>query len=135
MSERSGLIDTNAPQSREAQRHTAGLPDGEGEGPGAVVDAAEVAGTDARLIDTVRPFNGYDRERSTYIRRKPDLLARAEGQFVVIVGDEIEGPLATFGDAERAGYRRFGFGPLYIKQILPEDPTQEISRDILPCRL
>ena len=85
-------------------------------------------------VASVRPFTGFDRERSTYSRLKPDLLARARGQFVVIVGDDCEGPLPTFGDAERAGYRRFGFGPLYIKQVLDEEPAQEVSRDIRACR-
>ena len=80
-----------------------------------------------------RPFTGFDRERATFARLKPDLLATIPGQFVVIVGDEVERPVATFGEAERAGYRRFGFGPLYIKQVLVEEPVGEISRDIDTC--
>ena len=78
----------------------------------------------------IRPFTGYDRERATYARLKPGLLAAAPGQFVVIVGDECEGPVATFGEAERAGYRRFGLGPLYIKEVLAKDRVYEISRDV-----
>jgi hypothetical protein len=81
-----------------------------------------------------RPFTGFDRERATFARLKPDLLATIPGQFVVIVGDEFEGPLSTFGEAERAGYRRFGLGPLYIKQVLAEEPVGEISRNIDTCR-
>jgi hypothetical protein len=46
------------------------------------------------------------------------------------MGDDFEGPLPTFGDAERAGYWRFGLGPLSIKQILPAEPMLEVSRDI-----
>jgi hypothetical protein len=81
-----------------------------------------------------RSFIGFDRERATYARLKSDLLATIPGQFVVIVGDEVAGPVATFGEAERAGYRRFGLGPLYIKQVLAEEPVGEISRDIDTCR-
>jgi hypothetical protein len=84
----------------------------------------------AEPIAEIRPFLGFDREPATYARLKPELLASIPGQFVVIVGDEFEGPLATFTDAKRAGYRRFGQGPLYIKQILAEEPMSEISRDV-----
>ncbi len=120
MGEPPGLIDANGPKSLNLPNRTAGSPGGANEGAG--------VGTAAR------PFTDFDRERSTYVRLKPDLLARARGQFVVIVGDDFEGPVATFTDAERAGYRRFGFGPLYIKQVLTEEPVQEVSRDIHSCR-
>ena len=67
-----------------------------------------------------RPFVGFDRERATYERHKPELLKTAEGQWVVIVGDELIGPMENGEDAERAGYERFGLGPLYLKQVLAE---------------
>jgi hypothetical protein len=70
-----------------------------------------------------RHFNGFDVERSTYERLKSELFARAEGKFVAIVGDEMVGPHETAQEAERAGYARFGAGPLYIKQLLREGPT------------
>src|SRR5947209_160237 len=69
-----------------------------------------------------RPFTGYDRERVTFERRKADLLARCAGLFVVVVGEEVEGPVETFTDAVEAGYRRFGPGPLYVRQVLAEEP-------------
>jgi hypothetical protein len=83
--------------------------------------------------NSVRPFLGYDRERAAYERLKPELLARAEGKFVVFVGEECEGPVETFPDALRAGYRRFGLGPLYVKQVLAVEPVDEFSRDVRPC--
>jgi hypothetical protein len=52
----------------------------------------------------------------------------------VIVGDEVEGPVETFREALRAGYRRFGLGPLFVKQILTVEPVVEVTRDIVPCR-
>jgi len=67
-----------------------------------------------------RPFTGFDRERATYERLKPGLLARAEGKFVAIVGDEWVGPLETDQDVERAGHAKFGPRPLYIRQVLSE---------------
>jgi hypothetical protein len=83
---------------------------------------------------TRRPFTGFDRERDAYERLKPELLARAEGKYVVFVGDLFEGPLETFEDALRAGYGRFGLGPLYVKQVLNEQPIVEVSRDFQSCR-
>lgn len=77
-----------------------------------------------------RPFHGHDREQAAYARLKPDLLTRAEGQYVVLVGDDVEGPVETFGDALRAGYDRFGLGPLFVKQVQAVDPVAETSRDL-----
>jgi hypothetical protein len=42
-----------------------------------------------------RPFLGYDRERVVYARLRPELLARAEGKYVVLVGEDLEGPVDT----------------------------------------
>lgn len=81
-----------------------------------------------------RPFTGFDLEAATYARLRSELLARSPGRFVVIVGDEVEGPVGTFGEALRLGYRRFGLGPLYVKQILAVEPVAEVTRDVVPCR-
>lgn len=81
-----------------------------------------------------RPFVGFDVEAATYERLKPAMLARSPGKYIVIVGDEVEGPVDTFSEALRAGYRRFGLGPLFIKQVLAVEPVIEVTRDIVPCR-
>lgn len=81
-----------------------------------------------------RPFTGFDLEIATYARLKPEWLSCFPGKFVVIVGDEVEGPVETFGEALRAGYRRFGLGPLFVKQVLAIEPVVEVTRDIVPCR-
>ncbi len=75
-----------------------------------------------------RPFGGFDRERATYRRLKLDLLARVAGKYVVIVGDEFVGPLESHAEAERAGYERFGIGPLYVKHVVVEEPVVEVTR-------
>ncbi len=75
-----------------------------------------------------RPFVGFAVEREFYRRRKPELLADHEGRYVVIVGEELLGPFETSREAERAGYARFGLGPLYIKRILAEEPVAQVSR-------
>jgi hypothetical protein len=82
-----------------------------------------------------RTFAGFDIERATYQRIKPELLEMAEGKFVAIVGEEWVGPLDTDEEAERAGYQKFGLGPLYIKQVLAEEPPPAlITRDVILCR-
>ena len=91
-------------------------------------------GSGATAQTRIREYDGFDRERITYQRLKADLLAHAEGKYVVIVGDEVEGPLETFDDALRAGYRRFGLGPLYVKHVTTVDPLVEIAHEITPCR-
>ncbi len=92
-----------------------------------------MATTVETAINQRRPFLGYEVEPATFDRRKDSLLREAEGKYVVIVGDEVVGPVESFEEALRAGYRRFGLGPLYIKQILAEEPRFEISRAVVPC--
>ena len=89
-------------------------------------------GLSAPALKARRPFVGFDRERETFHQIKPELLDRCEGRYVVIVGDEMMGPFNSHGEAEKAGYERFGLGPLYIKQILREEPAAEVTRLIAP---
>ncbi len=72
-----------------------------------------------------RPDLGYDQEQAVYERKKPELLGVAEGRFVAFVGDEMVGPLDTFREAYLAARRAFGPGPLYVKQVLAEEPVFE----------
>jgi hypothetical protein len=74
-----------------------------------------------------RLFTGFDRERETYDLLKPGLLVNYEGKYVVIVGDEVLGPLGSHEEAERAGYERFGLGPLYVKRVVAEERIVELS--------
>ncbi len=102
------------------------------EGPAKAVGTAipSSAASPPAPITGRRPFVGYDREQAAYERIKAELLARAEGKFVVLVGDDLQGPVETFEEALRIGYRQFGLGPLYVKQILAKEPVAETSRDL-----
>ena len=80
-----------------------------------------------------RPFTGFEREAATYDQHKSALLVRSEGRFVVIVGDQIEGPFETREEALAAGYRRFGLGPLFVKQVVADEPVVEVRRADTPC--
>jgi hypothetical protein len=75
-----------------------------------------------------------EHERETYFRLKRKLMQSAKGLFVVIQGDDLEGPLETYAAALRAGYRRFGLDrPFLVKQVLAVEPVGVVSRDLLPC--
>src|SRR5262249_61756097 len=83
-----------------------------------------------------RPFLGFDREKATYERIKPAMLEKAEGKWMTIVGEEVIGPFDDIADAERAGYRRFGPGPMYIRQVLAQEPPPLglPPHLVLPCQ-
>lgn len=132
MSDPLGFISANELKSRNSPDHAAERSAGAVTAVGSGADATGGSGADNRV--QVRPFTGFVRERAAYERLKPELLTRAEGKFVVLVGEEVEGPFDSFGDALRAGYRRFGHGPLYIKQLLTVEPVVEVSHDLAPCR-
>ena len=75
---------------------------------------------------------GFDRERATYERHKPDLLKTAEGQWVVIVGDELIGPLESGEEAELAGYKRNDSnGPALARTEEINGRVTEINRETL----
>src|SRR4051812_9547280 len=115
MNEPLGFVSSDNPRNLEHDR-------GEGAGGG--------SGSIGRAFESVRAFGGFDVERAAYEQLKPSLLAEAEGKFVVLVKRTWEGPFDTFEEAERAGYLRFGFGPLYIKRVAEEEPVERVSRDM-----
>ncbi len=54
---------------------------------------------------------------------------------MVIQGEDVEGPLDTYGAALRAGYRRFGLDrPFLVQQVLAVEPVAVLSRDLVPCQ-
>jgi hypothetical protein len=64
----------------------------------------------------------FEAEEAIYQARKEALLP-SEGQFVVMLGDQLQGPYQTYGDAYAQGRRAFDGKPFYIRQILREDPV------------
>ena len=75
-----------------------------------------------------RPFAGFDRERATYQRLKPDLLASVEGKYVVIVGDEVVGPLESHEEAERGlePGKWPGLGPYTSSRSWSRNPSSRL---------
>ena len=122
MSEPVEFVDGNDSRGRQ-------FPRGRGQASPAPVGRATPASS-ADVPPPARPFQGFDVERATYERLKAELLGRAEGRFVVVVGEEWAGPMRTADDAEATGYAHFGIGPLYIKRLTADEPVDEISRDL-----
>ena len=81
-----------------------------------------------------RPQSAYETERAAYQSRKAELLRAAPGKFVVLKGQELEGPFHDFRSALKAGRRKFGYGPVYVKQILAEEPAAHSGVVAESCR-
>ena len=63
-----------------------------------------------------------------YARHREQLLATAEGKFVLIRGHEVSGVYNSTMDAITAGYQRFGNVPFLVKQVvLVETPLSFVS--------
>lgn len=68
-----------------------------------------------------------EKETLTYQERLPDLAAH-EGKYVLIHGDEVADFFASYEDAIKAGYQKFGLSPFLVKQIHATAQIQFISR-------
>lgn len=64
----------------------------------------------------------FQKEHDTYEALEADLLRRAEGQWVLIKGDQLLGIFGSRRDAVREGFRRLGRQDFYTEQILVERP-------------
>ncbi|HWE38833.1 MAG TPA: hypothetical protein VG406_19950 [Isosphaeraceae bacterium] len=72
-----------------------------------------------------------ERELATYQAHLIDLVAD-EGKYVVIRGEEILGPFASYEDALGAGYERFGPVEFLVKPIWRVEPIRYFTRDLAP---
>ena len=57
------------------------------------------------------------REYETYKAHKEELLAKHEGQFVLIKGSEIIEMFSSYEDALKAGLKKYGNVSFLVKQI------------------
>ena len=62
------------------------------------------------------------RELSYYRKNKNKLLAKYEGQFVVVSGDEVIAPYPDEAEAYKAALHRWGNRPFLIRRVAREDP-------------
>lgn len=75
-----------------------------------------------------------EKETETYQKRLAELKAH-EGKYVLIHGDTVEDFFASYEDAIKAGYQKFGLSPFLVKQIQSAAQVQFISRRFDPCRV
>ena len=64
-----------------------------------------------------------DREWTTYLAHKQDLLANGKDRFVLIKGDRIVDLYDTQKEAIYAGYELFGYVPFLAHQVVEEEPV------------
>jgi len=68
----------------------------------------------------------FEQELAYYNEHRAEFLSKYEWKHLLIKGQELIG---VFDDAEAAyveGLRRFGNNPFLIKQVLREEPVQQI---------
>ncbi|MDJ0835229.1 MAG: hypothetical protein QNK37_01870 [Acidobacteriota bacterium] len=70
--------------------------------------------------------NALDREWTTYLAHKQDLLKRGRGRFVLIKGDRIVDFYDTQRDAVYAGYEHFGYVPFLAHRVVEDEPIHRI---------
>lgn len=73
-----------------------------------------------------------EKELETYKNKLPE-LKQHEGKFVLIKGEDVVDTFATYEDAIKEGYQKFGLEPFLVKQIQSIEQVQVISRSVSPC--
>ena len=73
-------------------------------------------------------------ELSTYKAKLPEWVQH-EGKFVLIHGTDVVDFYATYDDAIKIGYGKFGLEPFLVKQVNRMEPVQFVSRLIAPYSL
>ena len=61
-------------------------------------------------------------------------LKQHEGKFVLIQGDDVVDFFASYDDALKEGYKRFGLVQFMVKQIQTVEPVYYFTRAIAPVR-
>lgn len=74
-----------------------------------------------------------EKELETYNKKLPELKEH-EGKYVLICGEEVVDTFATYEDAIKEGYKKFGLKPFLVKQILFNEPVFYFSRPISPTK-
>ncbi len=72
-----------------------------------------------------------DSEMKTYEGNRDQLLAKAEGKFVLIRNDQVVGIYESKMDAIGQGYRQFGNVPFLVKQIVRVETPQNFVSNLL----
>ena len=74
---------------------------------------------------------GLDKELTTYDRERASLLSQNAGKFVLIKDNNVLGIFDTQKDAIAEGYKRLGYVPFLVKEILAVDVPMDFSSGAL----
>ncbi len=81
-------------------------------------------GKDALEAPSASPrLSTLEREWATYQSRRSELLEQHTGEHVLIHGEQILGFFPTREDALKAAYKKVGFVPFLVHEILAVEPT------------
>ena len=72
-----------------------------------------------------------EKEVAYFQKNKAKLLQQYLNQFVLIHEDQLIAPFATDAEAYAAGTNKFGNVPLLIKQVVLEEPTEQMPAYVL----
>lgn len=68
-----------------------------------------------------------EKEVAFYERKRPELVAKSDGKFVLIKGERVEGTFDDFDEAIGAGYDRFGLEPFLVRRVSAIDETINLT--------
>lgn len=72
-----------------------------------------------------------EQESEYFEAHRQELLERCEGQFALIHRDCLLGSYASFDEAFNAGIQSVGNQPFLIKQVLRDEPPQQLPALVL----
>lgn len=72
------------------------------------------------------------KELEAYKKILPSIVDRV-GHYALIKGDDLVEIFASYEDALKEGYKRFGIDPFLVKQIEVTQSIHYFSRDLSPC--
>ncbi|MGH9439377.1 MAG: hypothetical protein ACRD22_16175 [Terriglobia bacterium] len=73
-------------------------------------------------------MNVLDRELRTFQNELPELLAKGEGKFALVVGEKVLGTYEAYGDALQAGCTKAGIDPFLVKKITSSEEVAHFTR-------
>jgi hypothetical protein len=74
-----------------------------------------------------------EKELAVFQQKLPEFTADRSGQWVLIHADDVVDFFASYEDAIKAGYTRFGLDSFLVKQIQALEQVQFVTRSIEPA--
>lgn len=74
-------------------------------------------------------MKAFAQELATYRAHLAEWLVH-EGKYVVVRGDEIDGPFDEYVDALQAGFAMYGLEPFLVQQIHAVEPVHFIGHGV-----